>query len=617
MSEDADWWPPEGEDFDVDPMWLPPFNGKTRFEYLSGTTEMVYKDAAHYLSDREFGKGDKYPDGRKYTANQMLHGIVYRFLFSEDNVKGHVDPITSWNKLESHLKSSPRVASLLGFNGDVPSWDSFRRYWNDIDDEDQEFIQEMIVRTYKRQISNVLLKSNHPQRTVFGDWTPEPDEITTDEKKEAIRHIRGTINEILDFGRDHTKQYDRELLLDLQSTVSGTGESIDAVLNHLRDESDQDIPYTSGFFWNIKKRSADEWNELFEEVYDIQTSSAQAAGFLDPENEKWTPDEYVADGKFDAYIDATVLPYYQNKKGEKPDGVTGGSKTSGTHYGFTFCTISTHADRRSFHLASMPYEDETEYEDAVEYLLDRALESIDVDVVCIDSEYSGVEVLTMLEDCGQDFIIQYPKYEGIKKKVALLDQKFDQTPHVVDPDSKPLKTGELTLLAEPNYNKNPPSDWDWGFDVSDSDLVQNRLSDYGGDESGDRREHLNGKSVNEVAELLELDDIPKEHHQYRRAYLTNLDVPEGEEAETISRYNKRWRIETKYRMVKHEFTPKTRTSFHQVRNFFWNFSCVLYNSWVLLDVYLEADNPHITHDDRHQFTANRFMKYFSEPEESD
>lgn len=51
----------------------------------------------------------------------MLHGIVYRFLFSEENVKGHVDPITSWQKLESHLKSSPRVAQLLGFNDDVPS----------------------------------------------------------------------------------------------------------------------------------------------------------------------------------------------------------------------------------------------------------------------------------------------------------------------------------------------------------------------------------------------------------------------------------------------------------------------------------------------------------------
>lgn len=35
MADDADWWPPEDQDSEVDPMWLPPFNGKTRFEYLS------------------------------------------------------------------------------------------------------------------------------------------------------------------------------------------------------------------------------------------------------------------------------------------------------------------------------------------------------------------------------------------------------------------------------------------------------------------------------------------------------------------------------------------------------------------------------------------------------
>lgn len=601
MPDDTGPWPPEDDrDADVDPMWLPPLDGQTPFEYLEARTDARHQDVAAILSEYEFGESDDFPDGRKYDANAMLHAYVYR------EVLGEFD---SWYTLESHLNSSPKVAQYLGFGDDTPNWDTLRRYWQNLDDDQQEFLTDEAAPHFRNKVFQEFAEAGHPDRVVFDDYTPDPDEISIEEKKEAVRHIRGMVNDILDFGRDHTSKYDRELLLDLQATVSRSGESIDSVLNHLHDESDADLPKTSGFFWNLKKRSSEEWNELFEEIFTTQIKSAKGAGFLDPEDETWQPDDFVDEGKFDAYIDATVLPYYQNKKGEKPEGVTGGSKTAGTHYGFTFCTISTHADNRSFNLASMPYKDETDYEDAVAYLLDRALEYIDVDVVCIDSEYSGVEVLKLLEDRDQDFIIQYPKYEGIKKKVALMDERFDQTPHVVDPDLKPIKTGELTLLAEPNYDQNPPRNWNWGYEPSKSEIAQIQFDDYD-DGVSEETPDLDGKSLNDIAQLLDLDDIPKEHHEYRRAYLTNIDVGEDEVKETVERYNKRWRIETKYRVVKHEFTPKTRTQFLSARNFFWLFSCALYNAWVLLDVFVRSDNPEIDHGERPQLTANRFGKYF-------
>lgn len=617
MPDDEDW-PPSSDRTpdDLDGNWQPPLNGQTRDEYLASQTPMAYQDIAANLADRQFGDADRFEDGRDYTADQFLHGIVYRFLLADDEVhdgvKDVIEPITSWHRLHSHLKSSPRVAALLGFEDDIPSGDTFRRYWEDLDPEDREFIREDVVGAYRSEIASIFREGGHPQQ-VYGDWDPEPQEIDIREKKDAIRHIRGLMNDVLDFDRDHTAMFDRELLLDIQATVSGTGESLDAVLEHLRDEADEDVPFTSGFFYNIRKRDAAEWNDLFESIYDTQIRAAQAAGFLAPDKDGWPTDDYVADGKFDAYVDATDIPFYQNKSGEKPKGVTGGSKTSGTHWGFTFCTLSSHAGNRSLHLASKPELEDTDYEEIVEYLLDRAEEYIDVEVVCIDSEYSGVDVLTMLEDRDQDFVIQYPKYDNIKKKVALLDEKYDKTPHVVDPQDSSKQTDELTLLVEPNYDENPPSDWDWGYDVSQSELAQVQFSDYTTDDDGNVQ--LEGKTLDEIAELLDLDDIPKEHHEYRRAYLTSLDVPEDEVRETIERYNKRWRIETKYRVVKDEFTPSTRTRYLRARNFFWSFSCALYNSWVLLDVFLRGDNPHLGSGEGHELRANRFMKYFSETDE--
>jgi putative transposase len=49
-------------------------------------------------------------------------------------------------------------------------------------------------------------------------------------------------------------------------------------------------------------------------------------------------------------------------------------------------------------------------------------------------------------------------------------------------------------------------------------------------------------------------------------------------------YSKRWGIETSYRVKKHSYLPKTTSKNYLVRLFYFMFSVLLYNLWILADI---------------------------------
>ena len=49
-------------------------------------------------------------------------------------------------------------------------------------------------------------------------------------------------------------------------------------------------------------------------------------------------------------------------------------------------------------------------------------------------------------------------------------------------------------------------------------------------------------------------------------------------------YRKRWGIETSYRVKKHSYLPKTTSKNYLVRLFYFMFSVLLYNLWILADI---------------------------------
>ena len=83
----------------------------------------------------------------------------------------------------------------------------------------------------------------------------------------------------------------------------------------------------------------------------------------------------------------------------------------------------------------------------------------------------------------------------------------------------------------------------------------------------------------------ELENVKK----VKRTFATNEEYNENDVnlAERLfDLYGKRWGIETSYRVKKHSYLPKTTSKDYQIRLFYFMFSVLLYNLWILTDILL-------------------------------
>jgi hypothetical protein len=72
----------------------------------------------------------------------------------------------------------------------------------------------------------------------------------------------------------------------------------------------------------------------------------------------------------------------------------------------------------------------------------------------------------------------------------------------------------------------------------------------------------------------------KEGKKY--AFATNIKTLGIRRADLLFRlYGKRWGIETGYRVLEHDFMPKTTSPNYALRFFYFCFGLALYNCWVL------------------------------------
>jgi hypothetical protein len=70
----------------------------------------------------------------------------------------------------------------------------------------------------------------------------------------------------------------------------------------------------------------------------------------------------------------------------------------------------------------------------------------------------------------------------------------------------------------------------------------------------------------------------------KRAFITNLNIPEQLAHYLYTFYSKRWGIETGYRQFDHDFKAKTTTKNYHIRLFYFLFGVALYNLWVLVNI---------------------------------
>lgn len=87
--------------------------------------------------------------------------------------------------------------------------------------------------------------------------------------------------------------------------------------------------------------------------------------------------------------------------------------------------------------------------------------------------------------------------------------------------------------------------------------------------------------------LVIVEEEMKDGKKVKRAFATNeyFDENDVNMAERLFHlYGKRWGIETSYRVKKHSYLPKTTSTEYLIRLFYFLFSVLMYNLWILADV---------------------------------
>jgi hypothetical protein len=533
-------------------------------------TEPWLVATAGFLADQDFDHD--FATGRRYDAPSMVRAFVYKRL---------VD-ISSFHRLTSHLTGNPRVRQALGFSDEVPAGDTFREWWkNRLDEQQREVTEDVADTIMAPRLGRILLDLGLPEgKRFFHIPEPEPDpiEITPEQKQDAIEHIRPMVYGDLDFDRADNREYDASQLLDYQAEVSEDQDYIQKTLEE-KDDHGEDPISPRGYFGAVENRDAGNWERQFREAYDKQLQAAKGAGMFD----RPVP----------VYIDGTIRPFYKRNAG-LAEGVRGGEPKNGTYYGYHHITISAHADGRSILLATYQFTPGDTMQEAVKYLIREAEKHVSIEEIAMDSAFRKVEMLQWLDDRGHVFTIQFPKNgERVKLALAQMESEYDYVEeYYVQSSDKKTRLDDLTLVAEPDYNN-----VDGNFDFSTNATAGQRgLDDFGG-----------GLDM----ESASLEDIDDRLWKGRRAYLTNKNVEDKDDAERIiKRYDQRWTIETKYRVIKNEFLGKTTSRKFSVRTFFWLFACMFYNAWVLLDVFLRADHPDLAPEDRPVMPARSFAREF-------
>jgi len=87
--------------------------------------------------------------------------------------------------------------------------------------------------------------------------------------------------------------------------------------------------------------------------------------------------------------------------------------------------------------------------------------------------------------------------------------------------------------------------------------------------------------------LVIVEEEDKNGDMVKRAFSTNEEFEEDDVNLTerlFDLYGKRWGIETSYRVKKHSYLPKTTSKNYLIRLFYFMFSVLLYDLWILADI---------------------------------
>ncbi len=224
--------------------------------------------------------------------------------------------------------------------------------------------------------------------------------------------------------------------------------------------------------------------------------------------------------KLDIAFDIHKIPFYGKNGGGY---IKGGKPERGTSYFYQFLTCDIVVAGKRFTIDVVPIHNLNSIEELLDESLGRVRKKIRIDRVFLDRGFANSNCVPVLEKHNKKYIMPIPRNEKIKQ---------------------------------------------W---MGKSEGCKSRLIE--------KFEVKKGNNM-AITNLYLVDD----KEGIKRAFITNFYIPEQLAHYLYSWYRRRWGIETGYRLKDQDFKPRTTSKNYIIRLFYFLFSTMLYNLWILTNI---------------------------------
>jgi len=542
--------------------------------------------------------------------------------------------VGGFDSLEWTLEHDQEFAEALGFEpGEIPDHTTFStQWWERYRPGFRDHARYEAARAAVRAQEYGIEVSEGAEELIEEFDRSEPDEredipdehrLELEERDRVFNEFRDLINDVVEYDRAYNKSKRVEELNELATFTARRRETISGGRDvYVKENEITDGGYMSSetYAKPIRKLTSQIARDRYSE------HSAIVPGKED-ECEEWkidAEDQDYGNGKtphkrtergiekqvdmlqsrgmldrpVDICIDGTKRNYHKRSDTEvgKPPGVHHRWKKFDTGYGWEDLTVTAIYRGRAIVLGSFSYHPDNDLFLAVRYLIDRAMDLVNVRNVYADSEFATVDILSYLTQKNLDYVFSVRETEKVQDVLAdEMSGKADWTSYTITSGSG--RTHRTTMAAVEKWGSHPEKDDD---DDEDSDTEQTTL-DTNVDEFQAEDENLMS-----FEELAEAEDV-----EYA-ALITNHDITDGgidprenpiahDPTGTVwgvaQLYRNRWSIETAFRDLKRNFKGKPRSRHFGIRRFFFMLCILLYNCWVLLNVIVADEVEHRDNDE--------------------
>ncbi|UOY10607.1 transposase [Methanonatronarchaeum sp. AMET6-2] len=430
--------------------------------------------------------------------------------------------------LATHLNENPGDAEQLGFDADdTPSRPACSRWWNRYLDDDVCTALDAGATDIAEQLHDAGIPADF---RAFNPEQPDGDSHRTKtrtKKREARNMLKGTRRWLYDdlyLKRNPNTKHEEcsfwDLLVQMAIENEFTTEAADGFEDHVRDH--QDNPPTD----DDEERVTPSADTLLYHLHKFDEDELEALfeHLMDMLCE--IADRLgLFDHPVDIAIDENTVPYYGDRSDDK---ITNIKKKGGTNYGYKFltiCIVGPSGER--FKLGFAPITSDEEWREQAPNLIERAKEYATVKKVYADRAYYDARMVQAIEKTGVKYVIRAQRTPESKKMWAALqhmerDVDFKQGSSVARKKAAPYVEMPTNRIVGPSIS----------------------------DDEG----HM--------------------------ALITNIPLTQKSAEQLFEAYRDRWGIETSYR-VAGGFRGKTTSKEFSVRLFYYMFSVLLYNVWVL------------------------------------